>query len=462
MEMNDELEYLESRLKDNPKSLLFARLADCCLEQGRIDDAFTLCSEGVKHHPYYSTGYFVLAKVYLLKKEYDKAEIELKKVLSHDQQYLSAHKLLGDILVKNGWETAAIQHYDTILEIDPLDEKVRGVLKRYAPGSAPKVAPTAPREKPAAMEQPPPPEHKAEAKAEAQIQPVPKTEPDWTDQIREFNPDENGLSMQAPPEKAEAGYPIFAETSEPQSDRMIDEPSVRMEPEPLSDLNESVSPREEKAKTVGKDASAEEIVDFTQDWFDLSSFETQEEAEKPPTENAESALDIVEAGPVKANEPEIESDFASLFEKDEPRDILAPSDLTPEKTVPAPAPERKGKAWMVPPRDEKPQSSGSAASVALHKPVEPKIQKPEKSVAQDKPPGPPVPAAKEPPDAPKNEEKSEQKIVTSTLGEIYAIQGQFEKAIQVYEALLEKNPSVQKYREKIAELRKKLKDASGK
>jgi tetratricopeptide (TPR) repeat protein len=52
--------------------------------------------------------------------------------------------------------------------------------------------------------------------------------------------------------------------------------------------------------------------------------------------------------------------------------------------------------------------------------------------------------------------------VTSTLGEIYAAQGQFEKAIEVYEALIEKAPNESRYIEKIADLKKRLKESSGK
>ena len=52
------------------------------------------------------------------------------------------------------------------------------------------------------------------------------------------------------------------------------------------------------------------------------------------------------------------------------------------------------------------------------------------------------------------------KIISPTLGEIYAAQGQFKKAIQVYETLLGKNPSeAEKYNQKIKELKKKMEEA---
>ena len=51
------------------------------------------------------------------------------------------------------------------------------------------------------------------------------------------------------------------------------------------------------------------------------------------------------------------------------------------------------------------------------------------------------------------------KMVSPTLGEIYAAQGQYEKAIKVFETLLERNPGENKYEEKIKELNEKLKNS---
>jgi hypothetical protein len=51
-----------------------------------------------------------------------------------------------------------------------------------------------------------------------------------------------------------------------------------------------------------------------------------------------------------------------------------------------------------------------------------------------------------------------EKIVTPTLGEIYAAQGQFAKAIGVFELLLRKDPSNLAYRDKIDYLKRRLQE----
>ncbi|HEY4612239.1 MAG TPA: hypothetical protein VII11_04595 [Bacteroidota bacterium] len=54
---------LEKRLKKQPRSPLFARLASIYLEDGRTDDALRICNDGVAHHPFYTTGHLVKGKV---------------------------------------------------------------------------------------------------------------------------------------------------------------------------------------------------------------------------------------------------------------------------------------------------------------------------------------------------------------------------------------------------------------
>lgn len=58
-----------------------------------------------------------------------------------------------------------------------------------------------------------------------------------------------------------------------------------------------------------------------------------------------------------------------------------------------------------------------------------------------------------------NQKTSGDKIITPTLGEIYAAQGQYSKAIHVFETLLKKHPDNQEYLQKIELLKKKLEES---
>lgn len=496
MEKDELLDYLESRLRDNPKSLLFARLADQYLKRGNSDDALVLCTEGVKHHPYYTTGYFLLARTHVLRKEYDKAEAALKKVLSHDQQYLSAQKLLGDILVKTGWEAAASEHYASVIDADPMEDKVRDLMKRYAvPADRPKPQSVLLPESPA----PPEPEPFSLPEADAgpaahpvtlpePVLPAPETETvipapdmdadsDWTDQIREFSPEDIDL-----PVPAAAGRPDVQAFP---ADHLTDSETAENAPPPAAEESDSgdeldsllpgleetpapAAPDVSHPPTVAEpDSNAEEMVDFTQNWFDLSSFDNPEEEKTEEPSTAENAQDLeleimdIET-PSPGDEPGIPPRQAGpqtppLFEKKEPEGFLSPSELEPAGRPPAPEP--------APEPPQEPPAQETVKPVPWFKagkpsgPVEP-------PPAPQTPPGPSrsreTDAARPAEPTPKADDRSDLKIVTSTLGEIYAAQGQFEKAIEVYEALLEKSPNEPRFKEKIADLQKRLKESSGK
>jgi tetratricopeptide (TPR) repeat protein len=108
-----------------------------------------------------------------------------------------------------------------------------------------------------------------------------------------------------------------------------------------------------------------------------------------------------------------------------------------------PAPDRRAQldsAW-----DDEPESAPEA------EPQEPIWSIPHRSVNT------PLPAEEESDQTgDQAEERTKEKFVTPTLGEIYAAQGQYAKAINVFEMLLKKNPENEWYRTKLDYLRKRL------
>lgn len=107
-----------------------------------------------------------------------------------------------------------------------------------------------------------------------------------------------------------------------------------------------------------------------------------------------------------------------------------------------------GEKGFTPPWDEEPeeepfQQAGPEEQETPRRPLQP-------------------PAPEEEPMAPEEpvDEKPKEKFVTPTLGEIYAAQGQYAKAINVFEMLLKKNPENEWYRTKLEYLRKRQEDES--
>ncbi|MDA0986130.1 MAG: tetratricopeptide repeat protein [Bacteroidetes bacterium] len=62
---DNEINFLTEKLKQNPASPLFARLADALLSLNKTDEALLLCQNGIEKYPDYAAAYVVLGKINL-------------------------------------------------------------------------------------------------------------------------------------------------------------------------------------------------------------------------------------------------------------------------------------------------------------------------------------------------------------------------------------------------------------
>ncbi|MFQ5708289.1 MAG: tetratricopeptide repeat protein [bacterium] len=108
------------------------------------------------------------------------------------------------------------------------------------------------------------------------------------------------------------------------------------------------------------------------------------------------------------------------------------------------------------PESEPQQDSFAEPDVANNKGLEPKPNIDFSTRDFGPAPEPAEPEKKPEPVFAKSKKSSDQKIVTPTLGEIYAAQGQYAKAIVVFETLLKKHPDNPDFANKINELKNKL------
>lgn len=397
-----DVQFLEQRLKDNPESMLFARLADHYLASDRVEKAIEICEEGIKQHPYYATGHFVLGKGYLTKKMYEQAEKEFKRVLLFDPKFLAAHKYYGDLMREIGWENTCELSYKKILQIDPLDEVARSVVGDFT---------IAEDEASVQTEQPKTPET-PEVDVNA-ISPLPET------------PEEEDLMFELPvPE------------SEPEPEKAETEAETPKVDAPASEApkTEALPPDEPKVTQVDDEPELDEkkAEEFSYILDDIFKDEVVEEAAKPAISKE---ADIVK-------EESSEGDHGKF---------LAEFGLE-SGTASAPA---------APPQEE------SAPKTQEAKPPTEKVAAPEPNHLVDK--SEPDTSLKRPklaketsppPKAPKRaKNKKGDRIVTPTLGEIYAAQGQYSKAIDVFETLIKKHPDNEFYAQKLEMLKAKLEEA---
>jgi tetratricopeptide (TPR) repeat protein len=114
-----EIDKLTGQLVLDPKSKVFAQLADSYRRIGMDDEAIETCKRGIEHNPDFVTGHLVLGRCYLSKKMYALAVEAFQEVLRKNPQNLSGYKLLATAYEEQGQNSEAIKYYQRILDLEP-------------------------------------------------------------------------------------------------------------------------------------------------------------------------------------------------------------------------------------------------------------------------------------------------------------------------------------------------------
>lgn len=394
--LKEEIKQLESKLERNANSLLFARLADAYLQTDRIDEAIELCERGIKKHPYYVTGHYVLGKCYLRKKLFDQAEKELKRVLLFDPKYIAAHRDYGELMAQIGWANTCEMSYEEIIRIDPFNDRAKERLKALKEQTVLTTQDRSKEETNLDLEE-------VEKHILNEVTPPFHEERTFPKEIPE------PISMTPPGSKE-----IFKETDgffeEDKANLDLLEDIFRDEEIPDLSLKEDFTNIEPAASSTIKTESNVNDKNYFLD--NESETEEIQHIEKEDLEGLD--IDDVFAVTDEGNQvdkPDRDISFSMRQPKSQKKVEPIPG-LTKDITV------KKPKAEESLPASEEDLISDMEAA-----------------------------------------ERKKEKIVTPTLGEIYAAQRQYTKAIGVYEILKKKDPNNAFYRQKIEYLQKKLEES---
>jgi tetratricopeptide (TPR) repeat protein len=149
--------YIESLSKD-PKSRVFAPLAEAYRKGGLLDEAIQVAQDGLKFNPGYVSGRMALGRAYYDKGMKSEAREELEKVVKSAPDNIMAHKILGEIYQGEGRAGEAVKSFKIVLALNPTDKEVSEALDILEGRKPPPSVPA----KPAVA----PPVKKEEVKAE--------------------------------------------------------------------------------------------------------------------------------------------------------------------------------------------------------------------------------------------------------------------------------------------------------
>ncbi|MEE4311806.1 MAG: hypothetical protein V2J62_08025 [candidate division KSB1 bacterium] len=406
----EDIRYLEGKLKGNPNSILFARLADNYLSINRVDEAIELCEKGIINHPYYITGHYILSKCYLYQRKYDEAQKELKRVILFDPHYIAAHRDFAQLMRTIGWESSAESSYYKILEVDPMNAEVRDSLddirERYPNRSDSES------------------EEMDLGEFDESSEKSPGIQDDSGIQLEDTAFDRMDDSFQKKfvrkdqTDEDAYGYildEIFREdtiSTHEDEELRVDE-QIDPEREPVAEEEESVQERPADAEKEKLDAEQDDFDDF---------LKSQEDADQNSQEDHNETEDMLGAHEPETVEENNEDIFGKLEQERDPNDELI--DLGSR----LPDPNELGhwvKKGMKPDEESAPASDESEV----------------------------------PPEKGKNKSQSaKEKIVTPTLAEIYIAQHQYAKAINVYERLKLSDPDNDAFDKRIESLKRKMEE----
>ncbi|MGH7266117.1 MAG: tetratricopeptide repeat protein [Candidatus Rokuibacteriota bacterium] len=125
----DEVRQLEARLTREPSSQAYAALAEAYRRAGRVDEAVSLCREGLERCPMYSTARFILAKALLDRGDVAAARSELEQFLQSEPDHEPALRLVGECALRLADPAGALRHLRRLVSLDPEDRSLQGPLR---------------------------------------------------------------------------------------------------------------------------------------------------------------------------------------------------------------------------------------------------------------------------------------------------------------------------------------------
>lgn len=117
-------------LERDPKSKVFAPLAEAYRKLGLLKEALQICVQGVQYHPDFSGGRIALARVLIDQGDIRTACEHLQKAAEMESENILAQMLLGDYLIKLKNPKEALKAYKMVLFINPNNERAAKTVKK--------------------------------------------------------------------------------------------------------------------------------------------------------------------------------------------------------------------------------------------------------------------------------------------------------------------------------------------
>lgn len=119
-----------SMYKKNPRSRVFAPLAESFRKLGMLEDAYKILKEGIRNHPSYTLGYIVLAHCYYDEQKYELTYNTLRPIVNQNADNISLQKIFAQSCIHLGHLEEALDTFKYLLFMNPKDKYFAEQVKK--------------------------------------------------------------------------------------------------------------------------------------------------------------------------------------------------------------------------------------------------------------------------------------------------------------------------------------------
>ncbi|MCB0365393.1 MAG: hypothetical protein H6624_00575 [Bdellovibrionaceae bacterium] len=130
-EINPEfIERYQLLYEQNPKSKIFAPLAEAYRKMGLTNEALEIAESGVSIHPTFAGGHVALGKILLDLNRLQEATIALQKAADLAPENIMAQSTLADLLLKQKDPKGALKAYKMLLFLQPENQRAQKAVRK--------------------------------------------------------------------------------------------------------------------------------------------------------------------------------------------------------------------------------------------------------------------------------------------------------------------------------------------
>jgi tetratricopeptide (TPR) repeat protein len=120
----------QADFEKNPRSRVFAPLAETYRKLGMTDKAMEILSQGIRFHPSYLMGYLGLAFCYFDLKQFNLSYSTLRPLVESNRDNIRLQKLFSEVCLELGKKEEALETLKYLLFINPRDKEIAELVLR--------------------------------------------------------------------------------------------------------------------------------------------------------------------------------------------------------------------------------------------------------------------------------------------------------------------------------------------